>query len=431
MNNASILPQLILIVILTLINAFFAASEIAIVSMDQKKLKQKSTDGDEKSKLLVALVDRPSRFLSTIQVGITFAGFFSSASAAVGISDELSGVLESLGIPFAYNISFITVTVLLSYFVLIFGELVPKRIALQDAEKFARLAVTPLTWISKIMYPFVSFLTISTNFIIRLLGFKTDLVEERITLEEIKSLIEVGEEQGVIEAIEKDMITSIMTFDNKLAKEIMTARPDVFMIEVNTPFSGFIGDMIENQYSRIPVYEDTSDKIVGVLYQKDLFKILAQDQHEPIHLKALLRPGFFVPERKNINDLFIEMQNTNQHLALLIDQYGGFSGIVTMEDLLEEIVGNIEDEYDSDTPDIFQLDSGDFKARGKVSIKELNRMLHSNFDESSTSFDTLGGMLIHELGYIPSKNGTSVSVGAYTFTIEKISDNKIEYVSIS
>jgi putative hemolysin len=148
-------------------------------------------------------------------------------------------------------------------------------------------------------------------------------------------------------------------------------------------------------------------------------------------LKALLRPGFFVPERKNINDLFIEMQNTNQHLALLIDQYGGFSGIVTMEDLLEEIVGNIEDEYDSDIPDIFQLDSGDFKARGKVSIKELNRMLHSNFDESSTSFDTLGGMLIHELGYIPSTNGTSVSVGAYTFTIEKISDNKIEFVSIS
>jgi len=431
MVDNSVGTQLILILILTIINGFFAATEIAFVSLDKNKLRQKVDEGDKKSELLLEVLGKPSRYLSTLQVGITFAGFFSSASAAVGISGKLGVYLSSIGIPFAKNISFIGITLLLSYFVLVFGELVPKRIALQSADKFSRIAVKPIAIIAKIMKPFISLLSFSTNTVARILGYSTEGVEEDITLEEIRSIIEVGEEQGVIETTEKDMINSIMSFDNKLAEEIMTARTDIFMIDINRPTKEFTKEILNLKYSRIPVYEDSRDNIIGILYLKDLIPHLSSKEIEEIDIKKLLRKAYFVPERKKINQLFVEMQKNKSHIAMLIDQYGGFSGIVTMEDLLEEIVGEIEDEYDVDGFDVKMIDKDNYIAEGNTSIKEINKTLNTDIDEFSQDYDTLSGFIIHELQRIPIKGiDEVVRYENIEFRIKEIDNNKIKEVLI-
>jgi len=431
MVDNSIGTQLLLILILTMINGFFAATEIAFVSLDKNKLKRKAEDGDKKSKLLLEILGKPSRFLSTIQVGITFAGFFSSASAAVGISGRFGAYLSGIGIPFAENLAFIGITLLLSYFVLVFGELVPKRIALQSADKFSRIAVKPISIIAKIMKPFVSFLSLSTNTVVRILGYNTEGVEEEITLEGIKSIIEVGEEQGVIETTEKDMINSIMSFDNKLALEIMTARTDIFMIDINKPVEDFSQEILNLKYSRIPVYENNRDNIIGILYLKDLLPLLSRKKIEDINIRNLLRKAYFVPERKKINQLFVDMQKSKNHIAILIDQHGGFSGIVTMEDLLEEIVGEIEDEYDIDGFPVKIIDNQNFVAEGNTSIKEINKILDTEINEFSQEFDTLSGFLIHQLQRIPIKGlDEIVKYRDIKFKIKKIENNKIKEVLI-
>ena len=305
------------------------------------------------------LLEEPSRFLSTIQVGITFTGYFNSASAAIGISGTVGNFLVGLGVPAAVSvqIAVISVTLILAYITLVFGELVPKRIALQHKEEFSMFAVGPISFVAKIMKPFVSFLSFSTNGIMRLLGISTEGVEEKVTLEEIRSMVEVGQEQGVINPVEREMINSVIGFDDKLAEEIMTARTEVFMIDLEDPIDEYLAEMMELKYSRIPVYDGDVDDILGILYLKDFLLEAYKIGFKNVDIRKILRPAYYIPERKNINDLFNELQEKKMHMAILIDEYGGFSGIVTMEDLIEEIVGDIDDEYDHDEPDIIQLDN--------------------------------------------------------------------------
>jgi len=256
-------------------------------------------------------------------------------------------------------------------------------------------------------------------------------VEEEITLEEIKSIIEVGEEQGVIETTEKDMINSIMSFDNKLAEEIMTARTDIFMIDINRPINDFVKKILNLKYSRIPVYEDSKDNIIGILYLKDLIPHLSSKEIEEIDIRKLLRKAYYVPERKKINQLFVDMQKSKNHISILIDQYGGFSGIVTMEDLLEEIVGEIEDEYDIDGSAVKIIDKDNYVAKGSTSIKEINRVLNTDIDEFSQDYDTISGFIIHKLERIPIKgNYEVVRHENIKFTIKEFDNNKIRKVLI-
>ncbi len=430
-SGATITGQLLLIGFLTLLNAFFAASEMAMVSVDKKKLNMQADEGNKKAKMLLHLLAEPSKFLSTIQVGITFAGFFSSASAAVGISDDLGKVLNGFGVPFAKDVAFIGVTLILSYITLVFGELVPKRVALQYAEKFSFFAVKFINIVAKIMSPFISLLSLSTNGVMRILGIRTEGVEEKITLEEIRSMVEVGQEQGVINPVEREMINSVIGFDDKLAEEIMTARTEVFMIDLEDPIEDYLGDMLELKYSRIPVYEGDVDDILGILYIKDFLLEAYKVGFNNVDIKKILRPAYFIPERKNINDLFNEMQTKKKHMAVLIDEYGGFSGVVTMEDLVEEIVGDIDDEYDHDEPDIRRIDDKNFIAKGAISIKELNSNLGTKLDEDSEDYDTLGGFLIDMLGYIPD-DGEKVVVEFENleFYIEEINEKRVQQVHI-
>ncbi|TJX15348.1 HlyC/CorC family transporter [Tissierella creatinini] len=430
-SGATITGQLFLIGFLTLLNAFFAASEMAMVSVDKKKLSFQAEEGNKKARMLLNLLSEPSKFLSTIQVGITFAGFFSSASAAVGISNSLGKFLNSYSVPFAKDIAFVGVTLILSYITLVFGELVPKRVALQYSEKFAFFAIKSITIVAKIMGPFISFLSLSTNGIMRILGIKTEGVEEKITLEEIRSMVEVGQEQGVINSVEREMIDSVIGFDDKLAEEIMTARTEVFMIDLEDPIEEYLGEMLELKYSRIPVYDGDVDDILGILYIKDFLLEAYKVGFNNVDIKKILRPAYFIPERKNINDLFNELQTKKKHMAILIDEYGGFSGVVTMEDLIEEIVGDIDDEYDHDEPDIRRLDDRNFMAKGSISIKELNSNMGTELDVDSEDYDTLGGFLIDMLGYIPD-DGEQVKVEFENleFYIEEINEKRIQHVHI-
>lgn len=432
MGNNSFLSQLIIILILTAINGFFAAAEMAMVSADKKKIRKDAKKGSKNAKLLLDILMKPSRFLSTIQVGITFAGFFSSASAAVGISDDLGKVLSNIGIPYGKNIAFIGVTLILSYLILVFGELVPKRMALQNPEKFAMFAIKPVSLFAKLMKPFVSFLSISTNAILGLLGIESENIEEKVTLEEIKSMVEVGHEQGLINPLEREMLNSVISFDDKLAEEIMTARTEVFMIDIAEPVDQFLNKMLSLKYSRIPVYEKEIDNIIGVLYLKDYVLEAYRVGFEHINISTIVRPPYFVPEHKNINDLFLELQKNRNHMAILIDEYGGFSGIVTMEDLIEEIVGDIEDEHDEDEADIKRTGKTTYDAKGSLSIKEMNRTIGSKINEKSEYFDTLGGLLIYILGYIPErKHKKTISHKGIKFQIKEIKDRRIKWVEIT
>jgi putative hemolysin len=430
-SGTNIVWQIILIIILTALNAFFAAAEMAIVSVDKKRISKLAKEGNKKSQMLLNLLIEPSKFLSTIQVGITLAGLFSSASAAVGISEKLGGALTRVGVPFGQDIAFIGITILLSYIILVFGELVPKRIALQKSERFAMFAIKPIIMLSKIAGPFISLLSFSTNTVLSILGFRSDSVEEKVTLEEIRSLVETGQEQGVINPIEREMIDSVISFDDKSCEEIMTARTEVFMIDAEEPINEQLEAIMELNYSRIPVYEGDVDNIIGILYLKDFLLEAYRVGFENVDIKKILRPAYFVPEYKSINDLFLEMQSQRQHMAVLIDEYGGFSGIVTMEDLVEEIMGDIEDEYDTDEPEIKKIDENNYYVSGSMAIEDLNEALHIGLDEDSDEYETLGGLLIYLLGHIPNDDEQiSIKHKDVIFHIEEVKERRIQLVRV-
>ena len=425
----SLVSQFVLILVLTLLNAFFASAEMAIVSVNRNRIKMLADDGNKKAILLADLLEEPNKFLSTIQVGITLAGFFSSASAATGISEVIGASLSQLGIPYAQSISLVVITLLLSYVTLVFGELVPKRIALQKSEQMAMLSVRPIVFVSKFAKPFVKLLSLSTNLLLRVIGMSDTDLEEKVSREEIKSLVDAGEEYGVINQIEKEMINSIFDFDDKLAKEVMTPRTEVYMINSQLPLS--IEELLEENYSRIPVYEGDMDNIIGILYLKDFLHEAYQVGFENVGIKKLLHRPYFVPECKNIDQLFKELQKSKRHLAVLIDEYGGFSGIVTIEDLIEEVMGDINDEYDDDEPFIRKIDNDTYIVNGLISIKELNDKLHLNLDEETEDYDTLGGFLINQIDYIPSETEECmVEYENLLFKVECVKDKRIETVKI-
>jgi putative hemolysin len=432
----SILLQLFLIFVLVLINAFFAASEMAVISLNKTKMNYMANDGNKKAKLLVKLLEEPSKFLATIQVGITMAGFLASASAAVSISEHLAKTISSLGIPFITSasdeISLVLVTIILSFITLVLGELLPKRVAMQNAEGIALFAVKPIIFVSKVALPFIKVLTVSTNFFARILNIKSEKTDEEVTEEEIRMMIDVGEENGVLNETEKEMIDGIFEFDNTLAKEIMTPRTNVFSINISTPIEELIDVVLEEQYSRIPVYEEETDNIIGILFMKDIFTVLRKSETENIDIRELLRPVHFVPETKNIDILFRELQKSKNHMAILIDEYGGFSGIVTIEDLIEEVMGNIFDEYDEDYESseyIQKVDSTTYIANGLVSIDEINETL--NVELPSEHYDTIGGLVIDLLGSIPKENEENiVEYENIIFKVEKVNEKRIELVKI-
>ena len=427
-TGGSLLLQFIVIVALTGINAFFSSAEMAIVSINKNKLKILVEEGNRKAIMLENLMKEPSKFLSTIQVGITLAGFFASASAATGLSQYLSIYLRKLGIPYSGQISMILITFVLSYITLVFGELIPKRIALKSSEKIALSSVGTIVTVSKIFSPFVKFLTFSTNIVLTALKMKEDNIEEKVSKEELRSLVEVGREHGIINEVEKEMIENIIEFDEKVAREIMIPRTKVFLIDKNISVDELFEKKEVEVYSRIPVYEDEADNIVGILFMKDLMIEAYRKGFQNVKLPEIMQEAYFVPETKNVNELFNEMQSEKKHIAILIDEYGGFSGIVTLEDLIEEVMGNISDEFDADDSSIKKLSANKYLVNGELSLNDLNDYFHIELE--SKHYDTLSGLLIEHMGYIPEDNEDiePIIIDEISFKPKRVKDKKIEWV---
>ena len=430
MSEGSLLLQFIVIIVLTGINAFFSGAEMSIVSVNKNKIKVMVEEGDKKAILLDNLLKEPSKFLSTIQVGITLASFFASASAATGLSQFLSVFLNKMKVPYSAQLSMIIVTFLLSYVTLVFGELIPKRVALRSSEKMALSSIGVIVFISKIFSPFVKFLTFSTNVVLTLLKLKEDNIEEKVSKEELRSLVEVGREHGIINEVEKEMIENIIVFDEKIAREIMIPRTKVFLIDRNTTIEELFETKEVGKYSRIPVYEEEADNIVGILLTKDLMMEAYKKGFENINISEMVQEAYFVPETKNVNELFNEMQLEKKHIAILIDEYGGFSGIVTLEDLIEEVMGNIADEYDDEDLSIRQLSPNKYLISGDVSLNDLNDAFHIELE--SEYYDTLSGLLIEKLGYIPEEDEkiSPITIDGIEFKPQKVRDKKIEKIIV-
>lgn len=426
-DGNSILFQLLFLAFLTLVNAFFAGAEMAVVSVNKNRIKVLADEGSKRAALLQTLFEDSTKFLSTIQVAITLAGFFSSASAATGISQVLGGWIAQFGIPYSNTIAVVVVTIILSYFTLVFGELVPKRIALQKAEAFSLFVVQPIYIISKILSPFIKLLSLSTNGFLHLIGMKTENLEEAVSEEEIKKMLETGSENGVFNEIEKEMINSIFSFDDKTAKDVMVPRREVFAIDIEEPLEKSLDEILETRHSRIPVYEEQIDNIIGILQVKDVMIEARKKSFEEVDIRALLKEAFFVPDGKSTDELFREMQKTKNRMAVLIDEYGGVSGILTVEDLVEEVMGEITDEHEEEVVELQKIGEKEYLLDGSILIEELNEKL--NLKLETENYDTLSGYLIEELGYIPKDSGQcELDADGVHFKILEVKEKRIRKV---
>ena len=369
------MSQIIVLAILILINAFFAATEIAFISLNDAKIEKQAKEGNKKAKQIKKMLREPSKFLATIQIGITLAGFLSSAFAADAFADDLAPMLQNLiplGLTAWRNISIILITIILSYFSLIFGELVPKRLAMRNSEKIAFGTIGIIRTISIITAPFVKLLTASTNGVSKLFGISgTD--EETVTEEEIRMMVDVGEEKGSIKEEERELINNVFEFNDKVVSEIMIHRKDIYAIDINSDIDNILKELDEYKYSRIPVYEENIDNIVGMLFIKDLLANV--NKKEKVKIAKIIREPYFVSENKPIDELIRDLQKNKHQLAIVLDEYGGTAGLVTMEDIIEELVGNIFDEYDEEEKEFEKIDDNTFLISGSVSIHDLRKIL--------------------------------------------------------
>lgn len=422
--------SIVILVILIGINAFFASSEIAFISLNDAKIEKQAKDGDKKAKSIQNMLKDPSKFLATIQIGVTLAGFLSSAFAADTFAEVLSPKLYNL-MPFIQEqtwraISIILITLILSYFTLVFGELVPKRLAMKYTEKIAFSSVGIIKAISVIASPFVKLLTLSTNAVSKIFKI-TENEEEVVTEEEIRMMIDVGEEKGVIGVAAKEMLNNVFEFNDKIVSEIMVPRTEVFALDKELTIKEVIDILSEDtRYSRVPVYEETIDNIVGIVYIKD---ILFSKKDENRKIKELMKKAYYVPETITVDKLFEEMRKNKKQISIVIEEHGGTSGIVTMEDILEEIVGEIYDEYDTSENKVVELDSNTYLIDGSLAIYDLEKIFDIEIPEGD--YDTISGYLIDLLGRIPKpKENIIIETEQLDFKVEKVKNKKIVQVKV-
>lgn len=425
---------LVILYIAILANAFFAASEIAVVSLNKTKIRKQAEDGDKTSKLMLNFIEEPGRFLSTIQIGVTLAGFLASAFAAVTFAEPAAAWATSqdwckLSFSTVQTIMTILVTIALSFLTLIFGELVPKRIAMRYSEALSRAVVKPLKLISAFASPFVSLLDLSTNSVLKLLRIDPADVAERVTEEEIRMMVDIGGASGSIEPQEKEMIENVFEFNNKTAEEIMVHRTEIVALPIDVGEVECRERMRKCEFSRLPVYDGTIDNIQGILNTRDYLIRALDDQHPQI--KELIRKPFFVPETIRTDLLFRQMQKNKQSLAVVLDEFGGTSGIVSVEDLLEEIVGEIYDEYDVNAVPgkIEKLSETDYRLPGEIDLEKVAEELGVNIEEGD--FSTVGGFVFEKLNRVPTV-GTKLEIPELylQITVEKMDGHRVDSVLV-
>ena len=420
------MAQLVVLIILIFVNAFFAAAEIAFISLNDAKIEKQVKEGNKKAKQIEKMLKAPSKFLATIQIGITLAGFLSSAFASDAFAEKLAPVLYDL-IPAISlgaweSISIILITIILSFFTLIFGELVPKRLAMKNYEKIAFGSIGIIRGISIVTSPFVKLLTATTNAVSKLFGVgETD--EELVTEEEIRMMVDQGEEKGTIKVEEKELINNVFELNDITVSEIMRHRTDIFAVDINISKSELLEELeeVEYRYSRIPVYDETIDEIKGVIYVKDILKNINK---KTFKVKNILNEMLFVSQNRLINEVFKELQKNKKQIAIVVDEYGGTAGLITMEDIVEELVGDIYDEYDEEEKEYEKIDENTYMLTGNMPIHEVNKLLNAEIPDGD--YDTLSGYLQEELGRIPDEEETPViETKKVTYKIEETEDKRI------
>lgn len=420
------ISQLMMLVLLIALNAFFASAEIAFISLNDAKIEKQAKEGNKKAKQIEKMIKSPSKFLATIQIGITLAGFLSSAFASDAFAEKLAPVLFNI-MPFISlniwkNVSIILITIILSFFTLIFGELVPKRFAMKNYEKISFATIGIIRTISIITAPFVKFLTIVTNAVSKLFGVGEN-DEESVTEEEIKMLIDQGEEKGTIQEEEKELINNVFEFNDITVSEIMRHRKDIFAVDINISNEELLHELSaeEYRYSRIPVYDETIDEIKGILYVKDVLKNINK---KTFKVKNVVKDAYFVSQNRLINEVFKELQKNKKQIAIIVDEYGGTAGLITMEDILEELVGDIFDEYDKEEKEYEQIDTNTFFLSGSMTINDVNKLLDAKIPEGD--YDTLSGYLQEKLGRIPEEEELpTIDTETVTYKIEEYEDKRI------
>ena len=420
------LSQIIILIILIALNAFFAASEIAYISLNDAKIEKQAKEGNKKAIQIQKMLKTPSKFLATIQIGITLAGFLSSAFASDTFADILAPMLNNLipviSIGVWRSISIIIITIILSFFTLVFGELVPKRLAMKNYEKISFATIGIIRGISIVTAPFVKLLTWVTNGISKIFGVGEN-EEETVTEEEIKMMIDQGEEKGTIKEEEKELINNVFELNDITVSEIMTHRKDIFAVDINISKEELIEELSQEEYrySRIPVYDETIDEIKGIIYVKDILKNMNKKSFK---VKNIIKDAYFISQNRLINEVFKELQKNKKQLAIILDEYGGTAGIVTMEDILEELVGDIYDEYDKEELEYEKIDENTYILSGSMTIYDVNKLLDAKIPDGD--YDTISGFLQEKLGRIPEDEETPIiDTEKVTYKIEEYEDKRI------
>lgn len=400
------IKQILLQIILIALNAFFAATEIAVISLNEKKVRALAEDGNKKAVKMLKIIEEPTQFLSTIQIGITLAGFLGSAFAADNFAEVLSSAISK-----AFNLSadntkiintvaVVLVTLILSYFTLIFGELVPKRIAMKHKEKLANSVCGIISFLAAVLKPIIWFLTISTNAVLRLVGIDPHEKEEPVSEEDIVLMLDAGADEGSLDHDDIEYIKNVFKLDKMTAEDVMTPRKSVISISYDASDKEILEIIEEESYSRIPVYEDNPDKIIGILHACDY---LLKRNEKNFDLKSILHTPVFVPETVSLDVLFKDMQTDHNHLAVVVNEYGETSGIVTMEDILEEIVGEIWDERDEEIDEFKKIGGNTYKVLCTASLEDFREYFKLE-DEEELDVSTVNGWITEITGIIPEVN---------------------------
>ncbi|MEG0267433.1 MAG: hemolysin family protein [Carnobacterium sp.] len=421
-DSQSMLGQIIFIIVLTAINAFFASAEMAFVSLNQSKVREKAAQGDKKSAAVLKLLANSDNFLATIQVSITLAGFIASASAATSFASRLEPLLTS--IPGGKQLAVVLVTVILSYITLVFGELYPKQVALQNAEEVARFTAGPIRIAQFLFTPFVKLLSLSTSVLKRLTPIDFTKKEEKMTRDEFRSYLENSQAKGAIDVEQFTMLKGVLSMDTKMAREIMVPRTDTFMIDYEDGTEENIPLLLDCRFSRVPVYVSDKDNIIGIVHVKNLLKASRTTKLDDIDIKDILNPPLYVPETIFMDDLLYELKRTRNQMAILNDEYGGVVGIATLEDLLEEIVGDIDDEYDETYSMIEAINETRYLVDGSTPLSKFNEFFNTNIE--SNDVDSIAGFFIMQYGSIPHANEEAVVEYAdYIFTSNDIEGSRL------
>lgn len=402
--------MILLQVILIALNAVFACAEIAVISMNDAKLAKMATDGDKRAIRLVRLTSQPARFLATIQVAITLSGFLGSAFAAENFSGGLVEWLIGLGVTIPRStleaIAVVVITIVLSYFTLIFGELVPKRVAMRKAETLALGMSALISVIATLFKPIVWFLTASTNGVLRLIGIDPNAEDEEVNEEEIRMLVDVGSEKGVIDYEEKEFIQNVFEFDDLTAGELVTHRTEITMLWMEESMEEWQQIIFDSRHTLYPICQDSADRIVGILNAKDYFRL--EDRSREKVMECAVKPAYFVPETVKADILFRNMKRSHNKMAVVLDEYGGMSGIVTLNDLVEQLVGELGDEQQEEEIELIEtIDAECWRIHGRALIEDISSQLGINLP--CDEHDTFNGLIFSALGSVP-EDGSNVEL---------------------